>query len=98
MSSANRDKALDHGLQIPRPFAPEVGGFFFNFQSRVVGPQRTVDKPATVYSDIREVGWRSGRCKSSFKDSWVKVGSRGNSVAAEPGCRSEEHTSELQSL
>lgn len=86
MSSANRDEAFDQGLQIPRLLAPEVRGFFFNFQGRVVRPERAVDELAAFDGDVGEVGWRSGGCESGFKDSWVKVGDCGDSVAAEPGC------------
>src|SRR3954465_13001172 len=86
MPSANRDEAFNHGLQIPRRLAPEICGFIFNFQCRVVRPERTVDELTAFDGNVREIGWRSGGCESGFKDSWLKVRASGDSVAAEPGC------------
>lgn len=86
MSSANRDEAFNHGLQIPRLLAPKIRGFVFNFEDRVVRPERAVDELTAFDGNVREIGWRSGGRESSLNDSWVKVRDRGDSVAAESGC------------
>src|SRR5258708_4071201 len=85
MSGTNRDEAFYQRLQIPHLFGPEVRGFFFNFQGRVVRPYRAIDERTTFDLNIREVSRRSRGCESGFKYGRVKVGDCGNSITAETG-------------
>jgi hypothetical protein len=79
------DEGLDERLQVAGCFAPEVCGFFFDVQHRVVGAERTVDEAAAVDGRRGEVG-RGCRCREGrFEDRRGEDGARRDAVAAEAG-------------
>jgi hypothetical protein len=82
-ASPDGDEGLDERLQVAGCFAPEVCGFFFDVQHRVVCAERAVDEAAAVDGRRGEVGRRCGCREGRFEDRRGEDGARGDPVAAE---------------